>query len=372
MLGWCNALNARTSRSDVRRTSSTSGSFSFILNSFTAQVWFVFKSTQRITRPYAPSPTSSSTRNDPPLSKLPRSTCLEGSEASSCSSSNSLPSSHLLSKLASSRFRVNAPSRRSISSSSRNSASSSWNGSGCSAFKRLSVDDAPRDSRSARATHARIASTAGSSSRSPSRVALCSAETEGRNPRTDALRVCLNETRARAFRKLSSASVTSSTNRDSLCRSRPTAMASVIAVSRRHTSSVSEVDVAAVFSERETAHASAFVAASLRRPPPSRDVGLSRATCLGRDEAPAVWDNAPAACCLVVASKTRVAKPSPDTGTDHGFAGKWFSFSRVLLFLVCCRGTKSAPNFPRETRGLCAPLVPELGRMYPVARVAVW
>ena len=64
MLGWSRVRSARTSRSLVRRTSSTSGSFSWILNSFTAQNRdSVAASTHRITRPYAPSPTSSTTRS---------------------------------------------------------------------------------------------------------------------------------------------------------------------------------------------------------------------------------------------------------------------------------------------------------------------
>ena len=51
MLGWDSARSTVTSRVDVRRTSSTSGSLELILNSFTATVSPVTRSRHRITTP---------------------------------------------------------------------------------------------------------------------------------------------------------------------------------------------------------------------------------------------------------------------------------------------------------------------------------
>ena len=153
MLGWSRLRSARTSRSLVRRTSSTSGSLAWILNSFTAQKRdSVAASAHRITRPYAPSPTSSTTRRsasvpaapsrDPrPTTSFVRSASFETPPESDRSSAPTEPSTEP--SPSARRATRRAPERRAL------------------------VSSRARASRAARFRHARIASTAGSSSASP-------------------------------------------------------------------------------------------------------------------------------------------------------------------------------------------------------------
>ena len=91
MLGWDNARSTVTSRVDVRRTSSTSGSAELILNSFTATISPLTRSRHRITTPYAPSPTVRKTSKSSLRTRL-----LPSSSASNPSPPSSSPSGLLV------------------------------------------------------------------------------------------------------------------------------------------------------------------------------------------------------------------------------------------------------------------------------------